>query len=77
VGKSSTIVGVICKDGIVLGAEKLLTSRLMLSTTDKRIYNIDSHIGMVSKFTHCLFPKVLGGKIPDARIVMDRARGET
>lgn len=42
-----TIVGVICKDGVVLGAEKVLRSNLMVPTTDKRLYNIDSHVGMV------------------------------
>ena len=40
-------MGVICKDGVVLGAEKVLRSNLMVPTTDKRLYNIDSHVGMV------------------------------
>ena len=42
-----TIVGVVCKDGVILGAEKVLTSMLMLPKTDRRIYNVSSHIGMV------------------------------
>ena len=53
---SSTILGVICKDGVILGAEKLLTSKLMMQSTDPRLFNIDTHAGMVSLF---LFPKDL------------------
>ena len=41
------MVGVLCKDGIILGAEKLIRSKLLVSGTDQRIYNIDSHVGMV------------------------------
>ena len=62
---SSTIVGVICKDGIILGAEKVVRSKLMTKLTDKRLYNIDKHVGMA-----------IGGNIPDSRNCMLRARSE-
>ncbi len=62
----STIVGVICKDGIILGAEKVVMSKLMMPLTDKRLYNIDSHIGMA-----------IGGNIPDSRNCMLRGRSES
>ena len=72
----STIVGVTCKDGIILGAEKLLPSKLMKITSDKRLYNIDRHIGMVF-YSSIINLQAIGGKIPDARLVMDRGRGES
>ncbi len=61
----STIVGVICKDGLILGSEKLLTSALMLAKTDRRIYHIAKHAGAV-----------VGGRIPDARYIIQRAVNE-
>jgi len=55
----------VCKDGIILGAEKVLRSKLLLAKTDQRLYNVDEHVGMA-----------IGGKIPDSRNVMLRARSE-
>ncbi len=49
VENSGTAIGLRCKDGVVFGVEKLVTSKLYEPTTNKRIYNIDRHIGMVSK----------------------------
>ncbi len=40
-------MGIKCKDGIVLGAEKLLVSKLLIEGTNRRIHNVDSHIGLV------------------------------
>ena len=59
-------MGVICKDGILLGAEKLIASKLMAPMQDKRLYNVDTHVGMA-----------IGGRIPDSRNCMLRARSET
>ena len=42
-----TIIGIRCKDGVILAAEKLLFSKLLVEGTNKRIYNIDKTIGMV------------------------------
>jgi len=47
IGISSTIVGVVCKDGIILGAEKVIRSKLLMAGTDARLYNVDTHVGMV------------------------------
>jgi 20S proteasome alpha/beta subunit len=33
-------MGVVCKDGIILGTEKIVVSKMMVSGTDKRIYSI-------------------------------------
>jgi len=36
-----------CNDGIIIAAEKLLTSKLLAKNTNNRIYSIESHIGFV------------------------------
>ena len=56
-------MGVKCKDGVVLGAEKQVFSKLLIDHTNKRIYNVDRAIGLV-----------IGGKIPDGRHLMTYAR---
>ena len=43
-----TAIGIRGKDGIVFGVEKLVTSKLYEAGANKRIFNIDKHIGMVS-----------------------------
>jgi 20S proteasome subunit alpha 7 len=40
-------LGVKCKDGVILGAEKLVVSKLMVPGSNKRLYNIDKEIGCV------------------------------
>jgi len=42
-----TAIGIRGKDGIVFGVEKLVTSKLYETGANKRIFNIDRHIGMV------------------------------
>jgi len=60
---SSTICGVLCKDGVILGTEKIVINKMMVSGTDKRIYNVTKQIG-------CVF----NGLVPDGRALMFRAR---
>ena len=43
----STICGVVCKDGIVLGTEKIVVNKMMISGTDKRIYSVNRNVGCV------------------------------
>lgn len=43
----STIMGVRCKDGIIIGTEKIVVNKMMLSGTDKRIYSVTPSIGAV------------------------------
>ena len=59
------MIGVKCKDGVILGAEKQLFSNLLVEDTDRRIYNIEKNIGLV-----------IGGLRPDGRNVVNRARKE-
>ena len=59
------IVGAVCKDGVILGAEKVIVSKLMVPQTDKRIYAMTRQTGLVCN-----------GVIPDGRNVMYRGRKE-
>jgi 20S proteasome subunit alpha 7 len=58
-------MGVVCKDGIILGTEKIVANKMMISGTDKRIYSVSKNSG-----------GVVNGIIPDGRSVMFRAREE-
>jgi hypothetical protein len=42
-----TVVGVKCVDGVVLGVEKLITSKMLVPGSDRRIMNVDLHCGVV------------------------------
>ncbi|MEM2134051.1 MAG: archaeal proteasome endopeptidase complex subunit beta [Candidatus Freyarchaeota archaeon] len=45
--ESATIVGIVCKDGVVLAAEKRVTyGRLILSRTGKKVFKITDRIGI-------------------------------
>lgn len=44
---SSTAIAIRCKDGVVFGVEKLVLSKLYEEGSNKRIFNIDRHVGMV------------------------------
>ena len=43
----SSAIGLRCKDGVVFGVEKLVQSKLHEPAANRRIFNIDRHIGMV------------------------------
>ena len=43
-----TAIAIRGKDGIVFGVEKLVQSKLYEVGANKRIFNIDRHVGMVS-----------------------------
>ena len=50
-----TAVGLVCKDGVVLAVEKIVTSKLYEPGTNKRLFTIDTHAGLVchSSFNFC------------------------
>jgi len=64
---STTVLGMLCSDGVVLAAERQVTSKLYESDSlsHRRIYNIDTHIGCA-----------VAGLITDARSLIDIARSE-
>ena len=43
----STTIGLKCKDGVVLGMEKVLHSKLLKRGANRRIMSADLHIGIV------------------------------
>jgi len=65
VENGETIIGVLCKDGVILGSEKLMVSKMLVEGTNRRIFNVAEHVGIV-----------VGGRIPDGKNVMTRARQE-
>ena len=44
------MLGIKCKDGVIIAAEKLLTSKLLAKNTNRRIYQIDNNIGIVLNY---------------------------
>ncbi|XP_041352670.1 proteasome subunit alpha type-3-like [Gigantopelta aegis] len=65
VENSGTAIGIRGKDGVVFGVEKLVTSKLYEAGTNKRIFNIDRHIGAA-----------VAGLLADARHLVDNCRDE-
>jgi len=66
VDNSGTIIGVKCSDGIVMGVEKILLSRMLVAGTNRRIHNVDKHAGMA-----------MAGLVADGRIIANRAQEES
>lgn len=65
VENSGTAIGIRGKDGVVFGVEKLITSKLYESGDNKRILNVDRHVGAA-----------VAGLNADARHLVERAREE-
>eukprot|EP00919_Chromeraceae_sp_WS-2016_P034105 GHVR01080847.1.p1 GENE.GHVR01080847.1~~GHVR01080847.1.p1 ORF type:complete len:251 (+),score=64.26 GHVR01080847.1:47-799(+) len=65
VENSGTCMGVVCKDGVVMGVENFLMSKMLIPGTNKRIYAVDKHIGIS-----------IAGLVADARVLVERARVE-
>jgi 20S proteasome subunit alpha 7 len=58
-------MGVRCKDGIIIGSEKIVSSKMQLPSSDGRIWSITKHIGVTGN-----------GLVPDAKSLMFRGREE-
>ncbi len=65
VKRGATAIGVKTKEGVILVADRRVTSRLLEPDTIEKIYIIDDHIGAATS-----------GLVADARILIDRARLE-
>ncbi|MFH0815977.1 MAG: archaeal proteasome endopeptidase complex subunit alpha [Methanobacteriota archaeon] len=63
VGRGTTTVGVKFKDGVVLMADKKVSSRLVESKSIEKIFQIDEHIGCATS-----------GLVADARVLVDFSR---
>jgi len=62
---SGTAVGICCKDGVVLGVEKLIRSKMLVKGSEKRIFTTAPHAGMA-----------LAGLLADGRQIVNRCREE-
>jgi len=65
VDNSGTVVGLKCKDGVVLGVEKMLLSKMLVKGTNRRVHTVTKSIGMA-----------VAGLVPDGRVLANRCRDE-
>lgn len=65
VRRGATAIGICCKDGIVLAADKRLSNVLMVPSFVEKIFKIDTHIGIATS-----------GLVADGRKLVDDARIE-
>ncbi|RYR32651.1 hypothetical protein Ahy_A10g047187 [Arachis hypogaea] len=65
VDNSGTVIGIKCKDGIVLGVEKLIASKMMLPGSNRRIHSVHRHSGMA-----------VAGLAADGRQIVARTKSE-
>ena len=63
VRQGSTALGICCKDGVVLVADKRITSKLMVPEAIEKMFRVDDHIAATA-----------AGIISDARVLVDRAQ---
>lgn len=65
VENSGTVIGIKCKDGVVLAVEKLVASKLMVPGTNRRVLGVDRHAGLAT-----------AGLVADGHHLAKRAREE-
>ncbi|KAI9230132.1 MAG: nucleophile aminohydrolase [Piptocephalis tieghemiana] len=65
VDNSGTVIGLRCKDGVVLAVEKLIQSKLLVPGSNRRIHTVDRHIGLAT-----------AGLLADGKHLVGRARDE-
>jgi len=63
VRQGSTAIGITCKDGIVLVADKRISSKLIVPAAIEKMFRIDDHIAATAS-----------GIISDARVLVDRSQ---
>ena len=63
VNRGATILGIACSDGVVLGAEEKIESKLHDPDFTWKLYEVDEHLGAA-----------IAGLGPDARVLIDQAR---
>lgn len=63
VKQGSTAIGVVCKDGVILIADKRVADKLIVAEAVEKIFQVDKHIGATAT-----------GYIMDGRILIERAQ---
>jgi len=65
VEKSGTALGIRCRDGVVLGVEKPILSKMLVESSNRRILTVDLHAGVT-----------MSGLSADGKQLVNRARSE-
>lgn len=63
VGQGSTAIGIQCKDGVLLVADKRITEILIVPDSVEKLFKIDEHLGAAAS-----------GILSDARVLIERAQ---
>mgnify|MGYP001562350098 CR=1 FL=1 len=63
VKQGSTAIGIVCKDGVLLIADKRINEPLIVPSSVEKVFQVDEHIGATAS-----------GILSDGRILIDRAR---
>jgi proteasome alpha subunit len=63
VKQGSTALGIVCKDGVVLVADKRIVDKLIVTESVEKIWQIDEHVGVTAS-----------GILSDARVLIERAQ---
>ncbi len=63
VRQGSTAIGIVCKDGVVLVADKRIVGKLVVAESVEKVFQIDDHIAATA-----------AGIISDARVLVERAQ---
>jgi len=63
VSQGATAIGIVCKDGVVLVADKRILEKLIVPESVEKVFQVDKHIGAT-----------LSGLLSDARVLIERAQ---
>ena len=63
VKQGSTAIGIVCKNGVLLVADKRINEPLVVPSSIEKVFQVDEHIGATAS-----------GILSDGRILIDRAR---
>ena len=63
VKQGSTAIGIVCKDGVVLVADKRVVDKLVVSDSVEKIFQVDNHIGATAV-----------GYVMDGRVLIERSQ---
>lgn len=63
VKQGTSTLGIVCKDGVILVADKRITDKLIVPTSIEKVYQVDEHIGASAS-----------GILSDGRILIERAQ---
>lgn len=63
---NSAVIGIRCTDGVVLGVEKLIRNKMLVTKSYRRIFTTSMNSGLA-----------IGGLLPDGRQLVNRCRDES